>query len=237
MSMLEVQHLSKHYDGRVAVEDLSFQLAQGEILGFLGLNGAGKSTTMRMLTGFLSPTSGVITIGENAMSMAPQKAKRLLGYLPETPPLYAEMTVQGFLEFVARLKDTPPSKLKEEVSRVCEVTQISDVNHRLIGNLSRGFRQRVGLAQALLNSPPVLILDEPTEGLDPRQRADMLKLIRSLVPRQSIILSTHVLSEVEAICDRVLIIHQGKKVALETVEALSRQHRNLEEAFFQATRI
>ena len=235
MAIIEVAHLKKHYRNRVAVDDLSFSVAEGEILGVLGPNGAGKSSTLRMLTGFLAPTAGTLRIDGRDLLSSPLAAKGLLGYLPEVAPLYPEMSVQGFLSFVARLKGLSGQQRLEEVDRVSKATGCHEVKERLIQNLSRGFRQRVGLAQALLNAPKVLVLDEPTDGLDPRQRTQMLQLIKGLAPRHTVILSTHVLSEIKAVCDRVLILHEGRKVADDSLAQLTLAFGSLEEAFLQLT--
>jgi ABC-2 type transport system ATP-binding protein len=233
MSMIEVRNLSKRYRDRVAVEGLSFSVEEGEILGFLGPNGAGKSTTMKILTGFLPPSEGSAKVAGFDVFEHPLEVKRRIGYLPETPPLYPEMSVRGYLKFVGRLKAVAP--LKEEIERVCAATGIAEVADRLILNLSKGYRQRVGLAQALLGSPPVLILDEPTEGLDPRQRADVLRLIRGLSGKHTVILSTHVLSEVKATCEKVLIIHRGEIVAHDFIGKLAGAEAPLEDVFIKLT--
>jgi ABC-2 type transport system ATP-binding protein len=213
MAMIEVSGLTKRYRDRVAVDNLTFSVKEGEILGFLGPNGAGKSTTMKMLTGFLPATSGTAKIAGFDVFEQPLETKRRIGYLPETPPLYPEMSVKGYLAFVARLKGIPSAKIKDEIDRVTAATGITPELKRVIVNLSKGYRQRVGLAQALLGSPPLLILDEPTEGLDPNQRGEVLKLIKSLAGKHTVVLSTHILSEVKAISERVLIIHRGKIAA------------------------
>jgi ABC-2 type transport system ATP-binding protein len=212
---------------------------EGEILGFLGPNGAGKSTTMRMLTGFLPPSDGVARVAGFDVFASPLEVKRRIGYLPETPPLYVEMTVRGYLKFVSQLKGIPGKRFKgEELDRVAKATGIADVLDRVIQNLSKGFRQRVGLAHALLGSPPVLILDEPTEGLDPEQRIEFRDLIKGLAGKHTVILSTHLLYEVTKTCQKVLIIKQGKMVAYDAIENLvSKQEgaASLEERFIQLT--
>ncbi len=237
MAMIEVTHVTKRYRDRVAVDDLNFQVEKGEILGFLGPNGAGKSTTMKILTGFLPPSEGTARINGFDIFENPLEVKRQVGYLPETPPLYPEMSVRGYLKFVARLKGVPGKELNAEIDRVCQALGITDVIDRLILNLSKGYRQRVGFAQALLRSPPVLILDEPTEGLDPRQRGEVLQLIRSLAGQHTVILSTHILSEVKATCQKVLIIHRGKMAAYDTIENLAEPNREagLEDVFHRLT--
>jgi ABC-2 type transport system ATP-binding protein len=236
MAMVEVSKVTKRYRDRVAIDSLSFTVEEGEILGFLGPNGAGKSTTMKILTGFLPPTEGTAKVAGFDIFEQPLEVKRRIGYLPETPPVYPEMSVVGYLKFVARLKGVPGAKMKSEIERVCAATGITEVAGRLIVNLSKGFRQRVGLAQALLNSPPLLILDEPTEGLDPRQRAEVLGMIKGLAGKHTVILSTHILSEVKAICRKVLIIHRGKMVAHDDIEKITQQKdTGLEDAFQQLT--
>jgi ABC-2 type transport system ATP-binding protein len=241
MSMIEVTHLTKRYRERVAVDRLNFSVAEGEILGFLGPNGAGKSTTMKILTGFLPPSEGVAKVAGFDVFEQPLEVKRHIGYLPETPPLYPEMSVAGYLKFVASLKGLPGRGVKAEVERVAGLTGLSDVLGRVIQNLSKGYKQRVGIAQALLGSPPVLILDEPTEGLDPAQRADMRALIKGLAGKHTVILSTHILPEVTMTCQKVLIIHQGKVVAYDEISQLTRTHGgkaenvSLEEIFIKLT--
>lgn len=230
MAMIEVKSLTKRYRDRVAIDSIDFNMEEGELLGFLGPNGAGKSTTMKILTGFIPPTEGSARIAGFDVFEQPLEVKRRVGYLPETPPLYPELSVRGYLKFVGRLKGV--KGLGAEIDRVSAATGITEVLDRVILNLSKGFRQRVGLAQALLGSPPVLILDEPTEGLDPRQRAEVLGLIKGLAGKHTVILSTHVLPEVKATCQKVLIIHQGKIVAH---DALSKIESPLEEMFIKLT--
>jgi ABC-2 type transport system ATP-binding protein len=242
MPMIEVQNLTKRYRDRVAVDRLNFTVAEGEILGFLGPNGAGKSTTMKILTGFLPPSEGVATVAGFDVFEQPLEVKRRIGYLPETPPLYPEMTVAGYLKFVASLKGVPGRGVKAEVERVAGLTGLTDVLGRVIQNLSKGYKQRVGLAQALLGSPPVLILDEPTEGLDPTQRAEVRSLIKGLAGKHTVILSTHILPEVTMTCEKVLIINQGKIVAYDEIRKLATVHGgpeaesvSLEEIFIKLT--
>jgi ABC-2 type transport system ATP-binding protein len=241
MSMIEVTNLTKRYRERVAVDRLNFSVAEGEILGFLGPNGAGKSTTMKILTGFLPPSEGVARVAGFDVFEQPLEVKRRIGYLPETPPLYPEMSVVGYLKFVASLKGLPGRGVKAEVERVAGLTGLSDVLGRVIQNLSKGYKQRVGIAQALLGAPPVLILDEPTEGLDPAQRADMRALIKGLAGKHTVILSTHILPEVTMTCEKVLIINQGKVVAYDEIHKLTRTHgdkaenTSLEEIFIKLT--
>ncbi|MHB8872531.1 MAG: ABC transporter ATP-binding protein [Myxococcaceae bacterium] len=235
--MIEVKNVTKRYRDRVAIDSLSFSVEKGEILGFLGPNGAGKSTTMKILTGFLPASEGSAKVAGFDVFEHPLEAKRHIGYLPENPPLYPEMTVRGYLKFVGRLKGVPGSKLNGEIERVCALTGTTEAADRVILALSKGFRQRVGLAQALLNSPSLLILDEPTEGLDPRQRAEVLSLIKGLAGQHTVILSTHILPEVKATCQRVLIIHRGKMVAHDDIGKLADPTREtgLEEVFIRLT--
>ena len=222
--MIEVSNLSKNYRDLKAVQDVSFRVESGEILGFLGPNGAGKSTTMRMLTGVLPPSSGTAKICGFDVFESPLEVKRRIGYLPESPPLYVEMTVRDYLGFVASIKGVRSAARKDEVLRVAERTSSAKFIDRVIGNLSKGQRQRVGLAQALLGDPPVLVLDEPTVGLDPAQIIEVRELIKSLAGKHTIILSTHILSEVTATCQKVLIIAAGRVVAYDELGALRQKH-------------
>ncbi|WP_044891072.1 ATP-binding cassette domain-containing protein [Myxococcus hansupus] len=238
--MIEVQYLTKRYRDRVAVDDLTFQVEEGQILGFLGPNGAGKSTTMKMLTGFIPPSEGVVRVGGYDVEAQPLEVKRRIGYLPEMPPLYVEMTVRGYLRFVASLKGLSGRALAAELERVANLMGVTHVMDRVIQNLSKGYKQRVGIAQALLGSPPVLILDEPTEGLDPAQRAELRALIKGLAGKHTVILSTHILPEVTMTCEKVLIIHQGKMAAYDDIHQLARLHgqaesASLEEVFIKLT--
>ena len=240
MAMIEVENLTKRYRDRSAIEGLSFRVNEGELLGFLGPNGAGKSTTMKILTGFLPPSSGTAKVAGFDVFENPLEVKRRIGYLPETPPLYPEMTVRGYLKFVASLKRLPGRGLKAEVDRVAGLTGVTEVMDRVIQNLSKGYKQRVGIAQALLGSPPVLILDEPTEGLDPSQRAEVRSLIKGLAGKHTLILSTHILPEVTMTCEKVLIINQGKMVAYDEIQKLTSVHGqsenvSLEEVFIKLT--
>lgn len=220
--MIEVENLVKDYGNHHAVKGISFTVGEGQIVGLLGPNGAGKSTTMNIMTGYISSTSGVVKIGDYDILEQPLKAKKLIGYLPEIPPLYEEMTVEEYLEFVCSLKGIRKKKEKKEnIAEVEGAVKISDVKSRLIKNLSKGYKQRVGLAQALIGNPPLLILDEPTVGLDPNQIIEIRALIKKLGEKHTIILSSHILSEVNAICDYVLIIDKGKLVAEDTPENLS----------------
>lgn len=238
-AMIEVTGLSKRYRDRVAVENLTFSVPEGEILGFLGPNGAGKSTTMKILTGYLPATSGTVKVAGFDVFEEPYEVKRRIGYLPETPPLYPEMTVRGYLKFVASIKGVRRGQLATEMERVAHATGVSEVLDRLIQNLSKGYRQRVGVAQALLGNPPVLILDEPTEGLDPSQRAEVRQLIKGLAGQHTVILSTHILSEVTMTCERVLILNQGRMVAFDEIRnlahALGGDQTSLEDIFLKLT--
>ncbi len=223
--MIEVQHLTKRYGRVTAVDDVTFRVERGEILGFLGPNGAGKTTTMRILTGFLPATEGRAVVAGFDVFEQPLEAKRRTGYLPEAPPLYPEMTVREYLDFVARIKRVPKAQRKARIDAVMERTRIVDVRDRHCGKLSKGYRQRVGLAQALLHQPEVLILDEPTAGLDPKQIIETRELIKSLAGDHTVILSTHILPEVEQTCQRVIIINKGKVVAVDTPTNLTRRLR------------
>ncbi len=219
--MIEAIQLTKFFDNTPALQDVSFQVEKGEILGFLGPNGAGKTTTMRILTGFIPPTSGTAKVaGFDVLGQSMEVRKRI-GYMPENPPLYNEMTVSSFLKFIARLKRVPKTKEKQRFDSVVQKCSLESVTGRLIGHLSRGFRQRVGLAQALIQDPEVLILDEPTIGLDPSQIIEIRQLIRGLAGEHTVILSSHILPEVEQTCGKVVIINKGKIIAIDTPEKLS----------------
>lgn len=218
--MIEVKNLVKRYGDKLAVDDVSFTVENGEILGFLGPNGAGKSTTMNIITGYLSSTSGTVTIDGCEILEDPIGAKSKIGYLPEVPPLYMDMTVKAYLEFMFDLKKVKLPK-KAHLRDVCDLVKIGHVYNRVIKNLSKGYKQRVGLAQALLGNPPLLILDEPTVGLDPKQIIEIRNLIKSLGKKHTVILSSHILPEVQATCDRVIVINEGKIVADDTTENLS----------------
>ena len=220
--MIEVKDLTKRYGQHVGVEDLNFTVNKGEILGFLGPNGAGKSTTMNIITGYLSATEGSVSVDGHDILEEPQEVKKRLGYLPEAPPLYYDMTVREYLSFVGDIKKVDRKTKKVSLEKIMEVVRIEEVYKRLIKNLSKGYRQRVGLAQALIGNPPVLILDEPTIGLDPKQIIEIRNLIKDLGKEHTIILSSHILPEVTAVCERVIIIHRGKIVASDTIENLSR---------------
>jgi ABC-2 type transport system ATP-binding protein len=226
--MIKVQGLTKRYARHVAVNDISFEVGKGQIVGFLGPNGAGKTTTMRVLTCFLPPTSGTAEVAGFDVLEQPLEVKKRIGYLPETPPLYPEMEVEEYLTFVGRLKGIPSKEIKARVSDVCGRCAVADVRKKLIGKLSKGYRQRVGLAQAIIHNPEVLVLDEPTSGLDPKQIIETRELIRSLAGEHTIILSTHILPEVEQLCERVIIISQGKLVAIDSVENLTSRLRGAE---------
>lgn len=218
--MVEVKHLTKCYGDIKAVDDISFTVETGEVLGFLGPNGAGKSTTMNMITGYISSTSGTVTIDGSEILDNPKETKKKIGYLPEIPPLYVDMTVRKYLEFMFDLKKVKLPK-KEHIDEVMRLVRISEQSERIIKNLSKGYRQRVGFAQALLGNPPVLILDEPTVGLDPKQIIEIRKLIKSLGKKHTVIFSSHVLSEISATCDRIIVISNGKIVADAKTKELS----------------
>ena len=218
--MIQVEGLSKRYARHVAVNNISFSVNKGDIVGFLGPNGAGKTTTMRILTCFLPPTEGKVTVADYDVFEQAFEAKKHIGYLPEAPPVYPEMTVEGYLTFVARLKNVPANEIKSRVGQVMERCAVDDVKSKVIGKLSKGYRQRVGLAQAIIHNPDVLILDEPTSGLDPKQINETRDLIKGLAGEHTIILSTHILPEVEAVCEKVIIINKGRVVATDSVENL-----------------
>ena len=220
--MIEVTNLTKKYGDHIAVDHLSFRVEKGQIYGFLGPNGAGKSTTMNIITGYLAATEGTVTIDGKDVQKDPEEAKCAIGYLPELPPLYVDMTVREYLDFVAELKKVPKKERKQQIDEVMEMTQITDMQQRLIRNLSKGYRQRVGLAQAILGYPEVIILDEPTVGLDPKQIIEIRDLIRKLGENHTVILSSHILSEVSAVCDHIMIIAHGKLVASDSPENLQK---------------
>jgi len=219
--MLEVTGITKVYGGRRAVEDLTFSVDRGEILGFLGPNGAGKTTTMRILTGFVPPTSGTARVAGFDVQDQPIEVKKRIGYLPEHPPLYSEMLVRSYLNFVATIRGVPRRQIAARVKGAIDRCGLGDVSGRLIGNLSKGFQQRVGLAQAILHDPDLLILDEPTVGLDPSQIREIRQLIKSFAGEHTVILSTHILAEVTMTCSRVLIINEGRKAVTDTLERLA----------------
>lgn len=220
--MIEVSHLTKKYGETFALNDVSFSVEQGEVLGFLGPNGAGKSTTMNILTGYLSATSGTAKICGHDILEEPMEAKKSIGYLPELPPLYLDMTVKEYLDFMYKLKKCTQPK-DDHISEICSIAKINDVYGRIIKHLSKGYRQRVGIAQALLGNPEVLILDEPTVGLDPQQIIEIRNLIKNLSKNHTVILSSHILSEVQAVCDRVIVISKGKMIADDTPDNLSHE--------------
>ena len=228
--MIEVSHLTKRYGNNLAVSDLTFTIEKGQIYGFLGPNGAGKSTTMNIMTGCLAASSGDVKIDGYDIFEQPLEAKKLIGYLPELPPLYMDRTPREYLTFVARAKGIAKSEITSQIARVMEVTQITDVADRLCKFLSKGYRQRVGIAQAILGDPEIIILDEPTVGLDPRQIIEIRNLIRKLGENHTVLLSSHILSEVQAVCDTILIISKGKLIACDSAE-------NLEKKFSEASHI
>ncbi|NLY90931.1 MAG: ATP-binding cassette domain-containing protein [Firmicutes bacterium] len=221
--MIQIKDLTKRYGQHLAVDHLNFSVDKGEILGFLGPNGAGKSTTMNIITGYLSATEGSVTIDGLDLIDHPMEVKRKIGYLPEFPPLYPEMTVSEYLNFVAEIKKVTPAEKKESLEKIMDLVKIGDVRGRLIKNLSKGYKQRVGLAQALVGNPTILILDEPTVGLDPRQIMEMRTLIKELGKEHTVVLSSHILPEVSAVCERVIIINKGKIVASDSPENLSKR--------------
>ena len=221
--MIEVEHLTKVFNGRKAVDDISFKVQKGEILGFLGPNGAGKTTTMRILTCYLPSTEGTARVAGYDVFEESIEVRRRIGYLPENPPVYPEMTIESYLNFVAKIKGTSSDKRRAQVDDVMGKCSIGDVRNRIIGKLSKGYKQRVGVAQALLNNPDVLILDEPTIGLDPKQIFEVRSLIKSLAGDHTVVLSTHILPEVSMTCSRVVIINEGRVIAQDTPEGLTRQ--------------
>ena len=223
--MIEVSNLTKKYGDHVAVNNLSFTMKDGRIYGFLGPNGAGKSTTMNIITGCLAATAGDVKIGGFDIFEEPEKAKAKFGYLPELPPLYTGRTPREYLRFVAEAKRVPKAEIKDEINRVMEKAGISDVADRLIGNLSKGYKQRVGIAQALLGNPDIIILDEPTVGLDPLQIIEIRDLIKSLGGEHTVVLSSHILSEVQAVCDEVIVISEGSLIANDTIENLKERFK------------
>jgi ABC-2 type transport system ATP-binding protein len=226
--VIDVQGLTKRYGRTTAVEDLNFSVRKGEILGFLGPNGAGKTTTMRVLTCYLPPTVGKVTVAGFDVMEQPLEVKKRVGYLPETPPLYTDMRVGEMLAFAARIKGVPRRQVKQRVDAVAEKAAITDVQHKIVGHLSKGYRQRVGLAAALIHEPEVLVLDEPTAGLDPKQIIETRKLIQSLAGDHTIILSTHILPEASNTCNRIMIINRGKLVAEDTPENLTARLQGFE---------
>jgi len=220
---INIRNLSKQYGTQKAVDDISFDVKTGEILGFLGPNGAGKTTTMKMVTSFLTPNNGEILIGGISVNENPDQIKKLIGYLPEHNPLYHDMAIYDYLKFCAELHNIPKNKIDDRINQMIDVCGLDQEKHKYIGELSKGYRQRVGLAQAMIHDPEVLILDEPTTGLDPNQIVEIRKLIRELGKEKTVVLSTHILPEVEATCDRILIINKGKIVANGSAESLKKQ--------------
>lgn len=233
--MIEVSHLTKQYGNHLAVDDVSFTVADGQICSLLGPNGAGKSTIMNILTGYLSATSGQVTVAGHPLPEEADAAKACVGYLPEQPPLYPEMTVQEYLAFAAELKGVKKAERKEQVCRAARRTGLEAVLPRLIRSLSKGYKQRVGIAQALLGSPRLIILDEPTVGLDPAQVIEIRKLIRELGRAHTVILSSHILSEVQAVCQQILILSKGHLAAAGSLEELTSDGKSLEEVFLELT--
>ncbi|MFN4182725.1 MAG: ABC transporter ATP-binding protein, partial [bacterium] len=234
--MLEVRGLKKRFGKREALKGISFEVKEGDIVGFLGPNGAGKTTTMRILMGYLSPTEGSARVAGYDVRTHPIEVKKRAGYMPENPPLYPEMTVSGFLSFIARLKRVPPRQRKQRIEEVVEQVGIGDVLHRMIGHLSRGYRQRVGLAQALIHHPDVLILDEPTAGLDPKQIHDIRQLITHLGKKRTVLISTHILPEVVQTCNQAIIINEGQILAQDSLENLTRTWKGRTKVFIEVRR-
>ncbi len=232
--MIEVEHLTKRYGPTLAVSDVSFEAQKGEVLGFLGPNGAGKTTTMRVITGYLPPTDGRVRVAGYDVAEEPLESKRRTGYLPESPPVYPDMTVQEYLTFVARIKGVSRREIKPRTDEICARVAIADVRSRQIGKLSKGYRQRVGLAQALIHNPDVLVLDEPTAGLDPKQIIETRELIKGLAGQHTVILSTHILPEVSKTCQRVVVINAGAIVAVGTPDELTRRLQGFETVIITA---
>lgn len=232
--MIEVQQLTKRYGPTLAVSDISFEVRKGEVLGFLGPNGAGKTTTMRVITGYLPPSSGKVTVAGFDVVEESIEARRHIGYLPENPPVYTDMRVSEYLAFVGRIKGVPRSDLRRRIDEVSEKCAITDVQSRQVGKLSKGYRQRVGLAQALIHNPDVLVLDEPTAGLDPKQIIETRELIRGLAGQHTVVLSTHILPEVSKTCERVVVINAGKVVAVGAPDDLTRRLQGFETVLLTA---
>ena len=241
--MIEIKNLAKRYRDIIAVDDISFTVKKGEIVGFLGPNGAGKTTTMKIITGFTPPSDGMVKVAGFDISNQPMEVKKRIGYLPENPPLYPDLTVLEYLQFVAKLKGISKDERKQEIERVIEKTNLYDVEKRLIKNISKGYQQRTGLAQALLGNPDLLVLDEPTVGMDPRQIGEVRNLIKSLAGEHTVLLSTHILQEVVAICEHVIIINCGKIVTDDMLSELKKssssdgRQLSLEEIFLSHTEI
>ncbi len=234
-ALIEIERLTKRFGAFTAVDDVSFTVNRGEVVGFLGPNGAGKSTTMKMLAGFVTPSAGTARICGQDVIEAPVAAKRALGYLPEGAPTYPEMTVTGFLAFIARIRGFSGAEATERMARAMAMTQLEGVRLQPIETLSKGFKRRVGLAQALLHDPPVLVLDEPTDGLDPNQKHEVRELIRRMAPEKAIVISTHILEEVDAVCTRAIIIARGKVLADATPKELEAPGKTLEQVFRDLT--
>ncbi len=224
--MIQVKNLTKLYGNHLAVDDISFKVRKGHIYGLLGPNGAGKSSTMNMITGYIAPTAGRIVINGYDLGVDTLEAKKCIGYLPENPPLYPDMCVKEYLDFVAKLKKVPKDTREDEIVHIMKQTGIADVSERLIKNLSKGYKQRVGIAQALLGSPEIIILDEPTVGLDPKQMKEIRNLIKGLKGKHTVILSSHILSEISAVCDDVLMIANGKVAAMDTTENILKKNQD-----------
>jgi ABC-2 type transport system ATP-binding protein len=231
--LIKVDNLTKRYAAKTAIEGMSFEVQKGEILGFLGPNGAGKTTTMRIITGFMPASGGTVRVDGFDVFDTPLDVRRRIGYLPENPPLYPEMNVAGYLRFVAKIKGVPKDRIDSEVKRVMDRVSITDVKERIIAKLSKGYKQRVGIAQALLGDPPVLILDEPTIGLDPKQIQEVREMIKGLAGNHTVVLSTHILPEVEQTCHRVIIIDRGRIVAVDTPQNLRFQLQGAERIFVE----
>lgn len=235
--MIEIKNLSKRYGPIHAIQNLSFKVNKGEVVGFLGPNGAGKSTTMKIITGYMAPSEGEVKVAGFDVFENPIEVKQRIGFLPETPPLYGDMTVKAFLRFVARLKRVPEDKVTAKVNLALEKSGLTEVQKRLIQNLSKGYKQRVGIAQALVSEPELLILDEPTVGLDPKQVAEIRSLIQSLRGSHTIVLSTHILPEVQATCGRIIIIDKGRIVAEDTLEQLQQQLKGIKKMTVRVRRL
>lgn len=235
-ALIDARGLSKYFDRLLAVDNLSLEVHRGEVLGFLGPNGAGKSTTMRMITGYLTPDSGTVRIGGVGLDEDPKALKKLIGFLPEGAPAYEDMTVRSFLRFIGEIRELERTYLQERLSYVVEKTSLQSVLHQPIETLSKGFKRRVGLAQAILHDPQVLIMDEPTDGLDPNQKRDVRELIKTMAKDKAIIISTHILEEVEAICNRVVVISGGKVVGRYGAEEFCNAEGGPNELFYRLTR-
>lgn len=231
--MIEIKNVTKRFGSRIAVDSISFEVKKGEIVGFLGPNGAGKTTTMRIITGFFPPNEGIVKVAGFDVTEQPLKAKEKIGYMPENVPLYKELDVYSYLHFIAEIKGVPKDKIESRVAKAMEEAGIKEVKNRIIGKLSKGFRQRVGIAQAIINDPEVLILDEPTVGLDPKQIIEIRNMIKNMKGDRTIILSTHILPEVSMTCDKVIVINEGKIVAQGDVDSLTEKSRNATRIFVE----